>query len=67
MTFGQAIKEGREAKGLTQRELAEIVNISRAAIARIEGMSLMPSTLLAQQLLIALDLPADIMMYPLAK
>ena len=36
MTVGQRIKLKREEKGLSQNELAELVNISRTHMSRIE-------------------------------
>lgn len=34
--FGERIQRARKARGLAQRELAELVSIERAAIAKIE-------------------------------
>ena len=37
MTYGERIRQGREAKGLTQEELAEAVGVSRQAVSKWEG------------------------------
>ena len=39
---GQRIKEAREAKGLSQRELAELSGVKQPAIARMESMKSTP-------------------------
>ena len=36
MTFGEKLKEARKKTGLTQEELAELIGISRAAVAKWE-------------------------------
>ena len=37
MTYGERIRREREAKGLTQEELAEAVGVSRQAVSKWEG------------------------------
>lgn len=42
MSFGNRLKELRKSKGITQAELAEIVNLSRPSIAAFEGDARLP-------------------------
>lgn len=42
-TVGEAIREAREAAGLTQRELAERIGTQQPAIARLESDGSSPS------------------------
>ena len=37
MTYGERIRQEREAKGLTQEELAEALGVSRQAVSKWEG------------------------------
>jgi len=43
MTFGERLKELRNAKGLTQAELAKIAWLSRDGIAKLENGTSQPS------------------------
>lgn len=51
--LARAIIEARVKAGLTQEELAERMNTSQSAIARMEGLSSIPSTRTLQKLAIA--------------
>ena len=44
MTYGERIRREREAKGLTQEELAEAVGVSRQAVSKWENGTSDPST-----------------------
>ena len=44
MTYGERIRQGRETKGLTQEELAEVVGVSRQAVSKWENGTSDPST-----------------------
>jgi putative transcriptional regulator len=48
------IREAREAKGLTQAELAELVGVSRKTINTVENAVFVPSTVIALKLAQAL-------------
>ena len=50
MTYGERIRQGREAKGLTQEELAEALEVSRQTIGSLENGRYNPSILLAFKL-----------------
>jgi putative transcriptional regulator len=49
------VREAREAKGLTQAELAALVGVSRKTINTVENVVFVPSTLIALKLARALD------------
>jgi transcriptional regulator with XRE-family HTH domain len=51
------VKDGRIAKGYTQKELAELTNISIRSIQRIENASLLPRSYTLKTIAQALDLP----------
>ena len=44
MTYGERIRRGREAKALTQEELAEALGVSRQAVSKWERGEADPST-----------------------
>jgi transcriptional regulator with XRE-family HTH domain len=50
------VKDGRIAKGYTQKELAELTNISIRSIQRIENASLLPRSYTLKTIAEALDL-----------
>lgn len=50
-----SLREARSAAGLTQAELADIVNVSRKTINTVENGVFVPSTLLALSLAKALN------------
>lgn len=56
---GDRLKRAREIKGWTQTELAEAVDVTQAAIARIEQNLLTPSDQLEQQLALQLGFPVS--------
>lgn len=51
------IKQGRQAKGLTQKELAEQTNISVRSIQRIENAALLPRSYTLKTIAGVLDIP----------
>jgi putative transcriptional regulator len=53
------VREAREAKGLTQAELAALAGVSRKTINTVENSVFVPSTLLALKLALALDEPVE--------
>ena len=50
MTIGQAIKEARRKKGLTQKQLSEKIGYSRTYLADLEGDRYNPSWEIVQKL-----------------
>ena len=56
---GDRLKRAREIKGWTQQELADAVNVTQAAIARIEQNLLAPSDQLKQQIALATGFPVS--------
>jgi transcriptional regulator with XRE-family HTH domain len=58
-TFGRAVKAAREARGLTQRELAEAASIADKYLSRIELGLATPSVYVASRLARALGLSVD--------
>jgi len=55
MTFGGKIKEAREFKGLTQNQLAELLNVKQNALSRWETGTCEPSIDIIRQLCVALE------------
>ena len=55
MNIGQMIQDGRKEAGLTQKELADMLNVSRGLIARIECGDAEPSLRMLERIGIALD------------
>ena len=53
------IKEGRLAKGFTQKELSELPNVSVRSIQRIENAELVPRSFTLKTLASILDLPFE--------
>jgi transcriptional regulator with XRE-family HTH domain len=58
-SFGRAIKAAREARGLTQRELAEAARIADKYLSRIELGMATPSVYVASRLAQALGASLD--------
>lgn len=56
---GELVKKAREIEGLTQTELADAVNLTQAAIARIEQNLLEPSNETAQAIAMELRFPIE--------
>ena len=54
-----ALKEMREARGLTQAQLAELVGVSRKTINTVENGVFVPSTVIALKLAAALGEPVE--------
>jgi len=50
-----SLKEIREARGLTQAQLAEVIRVSRKTINTVENGVYVPSTVIALKLAAALD------------
>ena len=57
LSFGQLVKNLRQAADLMQKELADRTGCATISIRRIEAGSLRPSTQLAEQLAAVLDIP----------
>lgn len=53
--LGNRVREAREAKGLTQAELAGLVGVSRKTINTVENAVFVPSTVIALKLAAALE------------
>jgi putative transcriptional regulator len=53
------LREAREARGLTQGQLAELVGVSRKTINTVENAIFVPSTVIALKLARALDEPVE--------
>lgn len=53
------LRELREARGLTQGQLAELVGVSRKTINTVENGIYVPSTVIALKLSRALDEPVE--------
>ncbi len=53
------LKEIREARGLTQAQLAEMVGVSRKTINTVENGVFVPSTVIALKLAAALGEPVE--------
>ena len=53
------LREMREARGLTQGQLAELVGVSRKTINTVENGIYVPSTVIALKLARALDEPVE--------
>lgn len=63
LVFKNRLKEMRNAKGLSQSELASIVGVSRQTISSIENGQFNPTAKLALILCIALDQKFEDMFY----
>lgn len=57
--FGMRLREHRELKGLSQRELAELARTEQRLISRIECGRSLPSLPLFSRLAVALEASAD--------
>jgi putative transcriptional regulator len=53
------VREAREARGLTQAELAGLVGVSRKTINTVENAVFVPSTVIALKLARALEEPVE--------
>lgn len=54
-TFGKKLRECREAKGLSQRDLAKLLNTSYSVIGKYERDEMMPSIKAAQNIAKLID------------
>ena len=59
MDFGEKIKELREAKGMTQQNLADLLFVTRQTVSRWEGGSRYPDLVTAKNLADILDTTID--------
>ena len=57
--LGNRLKEERLRRGLTQAELARLVNVTRKTINTVENQVFIPSTLLALKLARELRVPVE--------
>ena len=57
--LASSLKQVREAKGLTQAQLAEAIGVSRKTINTVENGVYVPSTVIALKLAAALDEPVE--------
>ena len=62
--LGEAIREGRMKKGLTQEALAERLDITPIHLKNIEGHRRLPSVPLLFELMKILDLSVDELVFP---
>ena len=53
--LGNTLRAAREARGLTQAQLAELIGVSRKTINTVENGIFVPSTLIALKLAWALE------------
>jgi putative transcriptional regulator len=53
------VREAREAKGLTQAQLADLIGMSRKTVNTVENGVFVPSTVVALKLARALDEPVE--------
>ena len=59
MSLGMNIKRKREDKGLSQKQVAEKVNVDQSLICQIERGSKTPNLLLAKEIADTLDCKVD--------
>ena len=57
--LSNCLRARREAKGLTQAQLAEAIGVSRKTVNTIENGVFVPSTVIALKLARALDAPVE--------
>lgn len=62
--LGRSVKTTRIARGLTQRELAELVGIAEKYLSRLELGMATPSVLIALRLAAALELEVEQLAWP---
>ena len=56
-----SLKDVREARGLTQAQLGELIGVSRKTINTVENGVYVPSTVIALKLARALDEPVEVL------
>ena len=59
MSFSENLKSARKSKGLTQQQLAELLNLDRSAVAHYEKGTAMPHARNIQKLCDILELTFD--------
>lgn len=57
--LANAIRSAREARGLTQTQLAELMGVSRKTVNTVENAVFSPSTVVALKFARALDAPVE--------
>jgi putative transcriptional regulator len=57
--LGNRLRELREAKGLTQAQLADLIGVSRKTVNTVENGVFVPSTVVALKLAAALSRPVE--------
>ncbi|MBW8785864.1 MAG: helix-turn-helix transcriptional regulator [Novosphingobium sp.] len=57
--LGNRLREAREAKGLTQAQLAAAIGVSRKTVNTVENGVFVPSTVIALKLAAALGEPVE--------
>ena len=62
--LGASVRRMREAKGLTQKQLAEAANMTQPAVARFEAGGTVPSIPLLERLAAALDAELTVSVHP---
>ena len=62
--FGSVVKSARQAKGLTQSQLAESLKITPRYLKAIENSGRKPSYDLLVRIIRELEIPADTIFYP---
>ena len=58
-TLANRLREVREAKGLTQAQLADLIGVSRKTVNTVENAVFVPSTVVALKLAAALGRPVE--------
>lgn len=62
MSFSTKLKELRQARGLTQEQMAELIEISPRAYRGYEAGKTMPRIATIKKIVIALDTTADVLL-----
>jgi len=63
MNFGRAIRIARAARGLSQKDVAELVQVKPSYVSLLEsGKRQNPSVSVMQQFAVALGIPVDLLM-----
>ena len=62
--LGASVRKMREAKGLTQKQLADAANMSQPAVARFEAGGTVPTIPLLERLAAALDAELTVSVHP---
>lgn len=62
--LGASVRKMREAKGLTQKQLADAANMTQPAVARFEAGGTVPTIPLLERLAAALDAELTVSVHP---